>query len=267
MRQHLTHSHAHRHIGCFCNAGEDLRREKATCKLILQQIFSHLICAFKLLRLWSEFFWYGSNTQHRLYWIWSLQAACMCAVYVCKTSWPHLKDSERGPDWWLSGDRFLFPALHASLSGEITVVSVCQLELSLSSLLQASYSYTLLPGWRQRGERKDQEQERKTEGFFYTRHSALVAHQHPLMQLENLKRRKERIKAVSHPKGASCTMNRPPPTPPHPTHGLVWYSPLGLAERPTGLHGGQANIEQIQAGDIEMHYMHLNQAGTGPVDW
>lgn len=62
-------------------------------------------------------------------------------------------------------------------------------------------------------------------------------------------------------------MNRPPPTPPHPTHGLVWYSPLGLAERPTGLHGGQANIEQIQAGDIEMHYMHLNQAGTGPVDW
>lgn len=59
-------------------------------------------------------------------------------------------------------------------------------------------------------------------------------------------------------------MNRQPSTPPH---GLVWYSLLGMAERLTGLHGGQANIEQIQAGDIELQYMYLNQAGTGPVDW
>ena len=102
----------------------------------------------------NEFFLYGFNTQCRLYWIWSLPVSA-----VWNTSWPRLKESERGPDWWLSGDRFLFPALHASLPGEIMVVSVCQLELSLSLLLQASYSHALLPGRceREGGWRKERQ--------------------------------------------------------------------------------------------------------------
>lgn len=54
----------------------------------------------------------------------------------------------------------------------------------------------------------------------------------------------------------------------HPSpRGSVWYSPLGLADRLTGLHGGQANTEQIQTEHIELQYINLNQAGTGPVDW
>ena len=156
----------------------------------------------------NEFFLYGFNTQCRLYWIWSLPVSA-----VWNTSWPRLKESERGPDWWLSGDRFLFPALHASLPGEIMVVSVCQLELSLSLLLQASYSHALLPGRceREGGWRKEQEWERETEGFFFTWHSRGAEHQHPLMQLESLKRSKEGTKAVCHLQGASCTVNRQPP--------------------------------------------------------
>lgn len=35
-------------------------------------------------------------------------------------------------------------------------------------------------------------------------------------------------------------------------HGLVWYSPLGLADRLTGFHGGQANTKQIQTGGTEL---------------
>lgn len=157
MRRHLTRSHTYprRHVGCFCNASKDLKSEKATCKLILHQISRHLIHAFKLLPLGNEFFIYHFNTLGRLYWMWSLRAARMCSVDVCKTSWPHLRKSARSPDGWVSGDRFFFPALDAFLPSEITVVSVCQLELSLSLLLRASYSQTVPPGWREGGGEKE----------------------------------------------------------------------------------------------------------------
>ena len=184
----------------------------------------------------NEFFLYGFNSQCKLYWIWSLPVSA-----VWNTSWPRLKESERGPDWWLSGDRFLFPALHASLPGEIMVVSVCQLELSLSLLLQASYSHALLPGrCESKGGAGVRERKRETEGFFFTWHSREAEHQHPSMQLESLKRSKEGTKAVCHLQGASCTVNRQTP---HPPPCVGWYSPLGLADRLTRLHGGQANTE------------------------
>lgn len=63
---------------------------------------------------------------------------CKQHVCVCKTSWPCVKEAQT--------DDSPGTALHASLSGEIMVVSVCQLEPSLSSLLEARSSRTLLPG-------------------------------------------------------------------------------------------------------------------------
>lgn len=56
------------------------------------------------------------------------------------------------------------------------------------------------------------------------------------MQLESLERSKERAKAVHHLTEAKCAINK------HP-HGLVWNSPLGLADRLTRLDGGQVNTE------------------------
>lgn len=170
MRRHLTrsHTHARRHVGCFCNASKDLKSEKATCKLILYQISGHLIHAFKLLPLGNEVFLYHFNTLHRLYWIWSLWAARMCSVDVCKTSWPHLKKSAN-PGWWVSGDRFSFQ-LSMPLSPVKTWCYQCQLELSLSLLLQASYSQIVPTGWREGGgEKSSSNRERK--GAFFTWHN------------------------------------------------------------------------------------------------
>lgn len=125
---------------------------------------------------------------------------------------------------------------------------MCQLELSLSLLLRASYSRTLLPGYRERKGGRVIARERDRGLFLHLtqRRSTASTPLDAIGESQKKEGRQPRLSVTLEEPAVQLTDNTSVP------HGLVWYSPLGLADRLTGFHGGQANTKQIQTGGTEL---------------
>lgn len=262
MRRHLTRSHTfpRRHVGCFCNANKDLKKEKATCKLILHKISRHLIHAFKQLPLGKEFFFYHFNILGRLHWMWSLRALWECAV--------SMSVKPVGPIW----KRVQEAKTDESLGTDFS----CQLSMPFSPVKSRWYQCVssschspycckpvtlklcLLAEEREEERKSRSNRERKRAFLLDTMDEQSVSTPWCSWRFSKERRKEPRLSITSEEPTVQLTDN---------PHGQIWFSPLDLADNLTGLHGRQATTEQIKAVDIELQYMHLNQGGIGPVDW